>query len=710
MVLARIVPAIAFSWWMVTAPCLAAESPVSGELRKWHRVSVTVDGPRAAERGTPNPFRDFRLVVTFEHPASKTVHTVPGFFAADGRAAETGAEQGNRWRAHFTPDQEGDWTWRAALRSGKDVALSADPEAGQPVELGTARGQFQIAATDKQVPDSRARGMLRPVGHRYLRWAQTGEWFLKGGANSPENLLAYVDFDGTPPKHRYREHETDWREGDPTWGNGKGKGIIGAMNYLAAAGVNAQYFLTMNVNGDGDDVWPWIDRDSRDRFDCSKLDQWEIVFGHMTARGLLLHVVFNEQECDQLLNDGELGPERRLYYRELVARFGHHPAVTWNIGEESTNTPAQRDAYIDYLRSIDPYGHPIVVHTFPGHYDRVYDALLANPRFTGPALQLGDPTYAHDETIKWLDRSTARGRPWWVCLDEIGPARDGLVPDSVDPAHDTVRHRALWGNLLAGGGGVEWYFGWGHHNHDRALEDFRTREKMWRQTDHALGFFRRHLPFDRMTHNDGLTRSPDDYCFADPGRVYAIYLPSGGETVINLGSSEEAFTVDWFDPRNGGDLRPARPIRGPGWQTIGPPPVDPQKDWVLLVRESRPADITGPGRITGFSLIDCDTNQPVPGFDPIPPDAVLDMGRLPKRLAVRVNTEPGQVGCVVFGTDKRADDSTAPFAFPRDVNGRYEPWKLAAGRHEIRVTPFSQGAGDGVAGETRTLSFEIKNP
>jgi hypothetical protein len=198
MALARIAAAIAFGWWIVTAPCLAAESPVSGDLRKWHRVTVTLDGPQAAERGTPNPFRDFRLVMTFEHAATKTVHTVPGFFAADGRAAESGAEQGNQWRAHFTPDQEGDWTWRAALRSGKDVALSADPEAGQPVALGTAQGQFQIASSDKKVPDSRARGMLRAVDQRYLRWAETGEYFLKGGANSPENFLAYARGSSAP--------------------------------------------------------------------------------------------------------------------------------------------------------------------------------------------------------------------------------------------------------------------------------------------------------------------------------------------------------------------------------------------------------------------------------------------------------------------------------------------------------------------------------
>ena len=46
----------------------------------------------------------------------------------------------------------------------------------------------------------------------------------------------------------------DWKAGDPTWSNGKGKGLIGALDYLAGKGVNAFSFLTYNAAGDGDNV------------------------------------------------------------------------------------------------------------------------------------------------------------------------------------------------------------------------------------------------------------------------------------------------------------------------------------------------------------------------------------------------------------------------------------------------------------------------
>ena len=43
---------------------------VSGELKKWHRVSITWDGPNTSETNANNPFRNYRLNVTFTHPVS----------------------------------------------------------------------------------------------------------------------------------------------------------------------------------------------------------------------------------------------------------------------------------------------------------------------------------------------------------------------------------------------------------------------------------------------------------------------------------------------------------------------------------------------------------------------------------------------------------------------------------------------------------------
>jgi hypothetical protein len=251
---------------------------------KWHKVTLTFTGPDTSEDAEPNPFRDYRLTVTFAKGQKRYV--VPGYYAADGDAAQTSATAGNKWRVHFVPDETGEWVYAASFRTGPDVALTSDQKAGSAAAFNGATGTLQIAASDKTGRDHRAKGLLKYVGKRYLQFAGTGEYFLKGGADSPENFLGYADFDDTFDSgalkrkgeaagaefiHHYRPHVKDWRPGDPTWKNGKGKGMIGALNYLASKGMNSVYFIPYNIDGgDGKDVWPWTSPNEKFRFDCSK--------------------------------------------------------------------------------------------------------------------------------------------------------------------------------------------------------------------------------------------------------------------------------------------------------------------------------------------------------------------------------------------------------------------------------------------------------
>jgi hypothetical protein len=194
----------------------------------------------------------------------------------------------------------------------------------------------------------------------------------------------------------------DWKPGDPTWQRGKGPGLIGALNYLAGKGANVFSFLTYNVGGDGDDVWPLIAPEDKFHYDCSKLDQWQIVFDHAQRLGLYLHFKLQETEIDDnrlenqerpvaaALDGGDLGPERKLYCRELVARFGYELALNWNLGEENAQSTAQQRAMAHYLHETNPSHHPIGVHTCPDWQDRVYLPLLGSSSdLTGASLQNG---------------------------------------------------------------------------------------------------------------------------------------------------------------------------------------------------------------------------------------------------------------------------------------------------------------------------------
>lgn len=565
------------------SPSKSGRDIVTGEPKKWHNVTLTFDGPQASETGEVNPFRDYRLTVVFTR-FLKTI-TVPGYFAADGNAAETGADAGNKWRAHFMPDDEGTWAYHASLVRGKDIAMSTDGSAGKQVAGFPISGTIEIGPTDKIAPDFRSKGLLQHVGERYWQFAQTKEVFLKGGADSPENFLAFADFDATKPTHRYRPHAGDWKPGDPTWRNGRGKNIIGALNYLHSRGVNGVYFLTMNVNGDGKDVWPWLNKDERYRYDVSKLAQWEIVFNHMERLGILLHVVHQEQENDHLLDNGELGPQRRLYYRELIARFAHHPALEWNLGEETRNTTSQIKAFAKFIHELDPYKHPKVVHTFPSQYEKVYGPLMGDRFIAGFSLQVGKMERCAKVAKEWLDRSAKSGRQWAAFIDEIGPANIGVKPDSIDPDHDDVRQHALWAPFMVGASGCEWLFGYNYLNTDIDLEDFRSRDRMWIQTTIACEFFRKYVPVRQCKPANELLVEGKGWCFAKPGKVYVVYLPNGGNAGLNLLPGK--YSVAWYNPRLGGKLKPGavREITGPGKHSLGAPPENPSADWAVLVRE-----------------------------------------------------------------------------------------------------------------------------
>jgi hypothetical protein len=581
---------------------------IEGEMQTWHTITLTFKGPFAAEYDTVNPFTDYRLDVEFTNGDHKI--KVPGYFAADGIASETSARSGDKWRAHFCPPADGNWSYNVSFLMGSNIAITDDLNKGKRCHIDGINGTFVIKKSDEDSSDFRSSGRLQYVGGHYLRYAGTGEFFLKGGADSPENFLGYREFDGTyyggnntnrsgeasPNEglHLYEPHIKDWKEGDPQWKNGKGKGIIGAINYLASKGMNSIYFLTLNILGDGEDVWPYTDRNERYRFDCSKLDQWEIVFEHAGKKGIMLHFVLQETENETLLDCGYLDVQSKLYLRELIARFSHHPAIIWNLGEE--HHPTEWSPYgqtyndtrlmADFIRDLDPYNNFIVVHTHSDPRQRQKDMTeyLGFKNIEGPSIQCGNVEDVHGDAIYWLQESRKAGHPWVVCTDEIGQHWKGALPDNIDPAHDTIRHRVLWGNLMAGGGGVEWYFGYSYPHSDLSCEDWRSRDILWDQTKTAMDFFHLYLPFSEMTNADEITKDKNDYCLAKEGSIYAIYLPAGKATDILLPGGN--YTIQWYNPRKGGDLQQGdvKRISGLAYVSTGDPPQRDGKDWVCLIR------------------------------------------------------------------------------------------------------------------------------
>lgn len=316
---------------------------------------------------------------------------------------------------------------------------------------------------------------------------------------------------------------------------------------------------------------------------------------------MFMHFKTAEKENCNLLDGGNLGNQRKLYYRELIARFGHHLALNWNLGEEIVNTVSQIKQFSDYFKAIDPYKHIVVAHTMPVT-NYTYEDLTGHPTFDGLSIQ-SSPKDVLQRTLRWLNASSITGHKWIVTNDEQNSARVGVVPDDVDPTHDVIRQYALWGNIMAGGGGVEYYFGYDYPNNDLLCEDFTSRQNMWTQSRYALEFFyMNNIPFWRMSYIPNRVNNATDWLLStSDGMTHVVYRRSVTYTgrpirssiytnSINMIGLSGTYTVTWYNPRAGGILRNGSIPLIVGGANVdvsygNPPNATDKQDWVILLQK-----------------------------------------------------------------------------------------------------------------------------
>jgi hypothetical protein len=151
---------------------------------------------------------------------------------------------------------------------------------------------------------------------------------------------------------------------------------------------------------------------------------------------------------------------------------------------------------------------------------------------------------------------------------------------------DTVR-RAAWRIVCAGG-----YFAAGFVStlgHSDAWERIDAPNRYpflvkdsgaSAQLSYLYDFFAP-LPYWRMTPMQEIVQG-DALCLAEPGAAYVIYLPHGGEIILDLPTSGQEFASRWFDPREGRFYDEETFIEK---RKFVAPDDD---DWILLVERSTP--------------------------------------------------------------------------------------------------------------------------
>ncbi|HSG73031.1 MAG TPA: putative collagen-binding domain-containing protein, partial [Planctomycetaceae bacterium] len=190
--------------------------------------------------------------------------------------------------------------------------------------------------------------------------------------------------------------------------------------------------------------------------------------------------------------------------------------------------------------------------------------------------------------------------------DESGSAAHGQCPDlgykgfdghdktgSLIYTEHEVRQQTLWGTLMAGGAGCEYYFGYQFAENDLVCEDWRSRDRSWDYCRIAIQFFHENkIPFWEMQNRDELVGNPrhgiSKFCFAKENEVYLVYLPNGGSSSLDLRKAPGKYTVHWFNPREGGTLQAGSTseVSGGADATLGNPPADADRDWLVVVRQA----------------------------------------------------------------------------------------------------------------------------
>ncbi|MEL7449136.1 MAG: chitobiase/beta-hexosaminidase C-terminal domain-containing protein [Pseudomonadota bacterium] len=589
------------SWTVIAIALLTIASvqanagTVSGELIKWHTVVVDFPGPLHDEMdNSPNPFLDYRLQVTFTAPSGNT-YVIPGFFDGDGQGGSTG----QAWRVRFSPDEAGTWTYTASFRSGTNVAVDLAPGAGTPASFDGDNGNFVVAALDPNADGFMKYGRLESIGEHYFKFRDGGYW-IKGGMDSPENFLGFEGFDNTPnAKHDFIPHINDWQPGDPDWDSPDtpsvsedGRGIIGALNYLASQNLNSIYFMPMNIGADGKDVWPFADPNinnngspSNDNvhYDISKLTQWYTALDHAQRNDIFLHFVLSDREPNNKneLDNATLGVERKLFYRELIARFGHFNALQWNISEEYNLAlpldPNTIKEFAQYINDADPYDHPVTVHNHGNTYIQALGPFVGDTRFGVFSIQ----TWQRPDDISlaiehFRTESAEAGHIVPASVDE------SIGLDQLSP--DVYRKRAIWDAMLSGGSHELFV-----RNQDSNLDNFRAYETHYEYMWIARKFVLDHLPFWEMEPSDNLVSGENGIhggaeAFAKDGEVYAVYLPSADQTAtLSVGATIGTLEQRWFNPRSGQFEGAPIQVEAEFTLDLGAPPSDPNEDWVVLV-------------------------------------------------------------------------------------------------------------------------------
>jgi hypothetical protein len=516
---------------------VTASSPtVSTDCYDFFEVTLHVDKPAAR-----NPFSDVKVSGRFGLIGQGSMLVVDGFCDDPG---------GTVFRVRFMPSKAGDYSYSVVYLRG--------------VFAWVYNGTFKAVKAKRS-------GILRvDLQHPWhFVWEGSGEHFFLNGTTA--FLLMGWD------SERVIRDSIDRLRG------------LEVNRIRVLLDGRTDYFLTEPIKpGFGFRAYlnPWLAKRPHDvgdphfnygRFNCPYWQKFERILSYAREKGMNVSVIFG-------WNDAKVHPpvdseDEHRYFRYAVARLAAYSNVTWDLGDDLDRFRSEAWTHNSgtMLYALDPYHHLATSHPVDNRFqDRT------SQWFSMTSFQRWDrPLHAWMLEQREQQLKTKRIIP--QVNEEYGyeDHYPSFAPYKPPAASAEANRRAAWEIVMAGcyqttgetakrGTGVspDTGGGWVNGRGDVTMT-------MLNGYAHMVRFFKsfewwKTEPHDELVNNGA-------FCLAEPGWLYVVYLPHGGNVTLNLDPGR--YQAKRFNPRSS-EYSPAPSAEGATWRS---PTLPDAEDWVFLL-------------------------------------------------------------------------------------------------------------------------------
>jgi hypothetical protein len=537
------------SCWNSTAANLAIESVGKAEVsfsqsaasvECYDFIEITLN---VAKTSIKNPFTDASVLGHFRLTGERN-NTVEGF---------CDSSDGSVYRVRFMPSQVGLYEFSITYR--------------QEESEKTYSGRFTAV-------DGKRRGLVRadPKHRWHFLWKGTGEHYFLNGSTA--YLLLGWDDEKIIRDCIARFHRLEV--------NRLRVLLDGRTDHFWTEPIKPGNSFRARLN-------PWLSERPDDiykprfdytRFNCPYWQKFERMLRDARDKDMIISVIFTWN--DTSVHPAAGSHDERRYFRYAVNRLAAFSNVAWDLGDDLDSFRSDDWTHETgmWLFDSDIYHHLATSHPVRNqHQDRtsLWFGMTSFQIWSRPLHEwMLDQRRQQAATTRIIPQVNEEygyedHYPRWAKFGPPAASADGMRRMAWEIAmagcYQTTGETAKRGTGIAPDSGGGWVNGRGDASmtmldgYARMVRFFTKLE--WWKTE----------PHDEYVDNGA-------FCLADPGKLYVVYLPHGGEVAVKL--EPGPYQAQWYNPRTG-EYLPESKTEGPGWTS---PTAIPNDDWVLLLKRS----------------------------------------------------------------------------------------------------------------------------